>query len=514
MNRHVCIVTLLSCIFVFPLFFFKYSSLSLPLINFDEMYYVNLGIFESFSAWTHISYGHPPGWNFLNGVVFSIFGNSPTVVHSVGLTCSILSIITLLFTLSRIWTIPVSFLCVTLIFSNRYFLKFCALNHPVIAASTCGFLSLLFLREKKYIFFTIFITCSLLIRESSLVFIVAGIFMKKNTKVIKHCLIPLGVFFLFYLQYFLVHDKIMINNAIRHTLEQSDPEYNSVFIFEISHALKFFSSIFYPSNNPFLYIIIIMIIPVFFLKKNFVSLKREPLFISFLTVFILHSLIFSFYALWPQSKNTFFSSTALILLVGILLSSIKQPKRISSLILFSLSIIIWIQSLAELKSQIKSTETFKRLTPLVKDLGLDLSTLRKNYEGLRILSYDRIASWMNHPDIGFIKENQNVLDINRLSTGPKTDKEINYLVDFYKSHPPDIIIITYGFGKFGFVGNKGSKKALEKLLNSSHYTNVKTYSSSHKETIKMYLSKKNQLYIQTGTLPKNLKPHLQSEEAK
>ena len=207
-------VFVLSLIIPIYYIYIKYEFIDMPLIG-DEWYYANPYVFDHLSNWVHISFGHPPGWNMLNGIIYSVFGFSPSVAHWIGLICSSLSLVAIFVVANRIWPLLISLFAIVAISGHYYFIASSSYNHSIITASTCGILSLFFLNEKKVMLFAIFSTLAFLFRESSLVFIIAGVIMQRDRQTIKYALIPLTALIITYGWYFIEKNQLMLNDHMR-----------------------------------------------------------------------------------------------------------------------------------------------------------------------------------------------------------------------------------------------------------------------------------------------------------
>ena len=105
-DTHPLVLVSMAFMLFISLFTIRYPYLSLPLIG-DEWYYADPRVFKGLSMWTNISFGHPPLWNFLCGIFYTLFDYSPTIAHFIGITSSLISSMAIFFCHRQIcWNIP------------------------------------------------------------------------------------------------------------------------------------------------------------------------------------------------------------------------------------------------------------------------------------------------------------------------------------------------------------------------------------------------------------------------
>ena len=447
----------LGLVFFFFLIYLKYPYLAFPLLD-DEFFYARPGVFDYFSAWTDICFGHPPGWNLLNGIIFSIFGYSPFVAHWTALLASSLSLVAILIILGRSYPVSLSFFIVSLIASHRYFLESFSHSHPVILSAHMGFLALLVLKEKKYKTFAALVTCSVLLRESGLVFAVAGFLMERNIKILKYSLFPIVSFLIVHIWYFLVQGKAMINGYVEQ-LMMIYPEVNPAFTFDLCHMIGFYKYFMFDQIHIFS-TAIFLILPFFFKK-----FKHSPFAWGLLVVFFLHSLFFSLYT-HQAIRSSYFSGSAIALLGLIPLYSFRKnlmKKSWFPLILLPYIAYIWHSNLSLLNDPGTELNNYGRVLPAIREFVSDMDTLRGKHpeEYIKIMTVFPIDKALRSPHIGFVERPYH--HVFSAWYGEKTR---------LPDPPPDVIAITIDFG------DRPRSKLLRELAEQHSWRLVKHYHSS------------------------------------
>ncbi len=379
--------------------FTKYEFLQLPLIG-DENYYAKPNVFASLSKWTEISFGHPPGWNLLNGVVYLFFGYSPGIAHWIGLICSTLSLIALFHVSSQIWSVSISLFAITAIFNQTYFLNHNSLNHPIITAAACGFLSLFFLNKKRYQAFSFFSTLAVFLRESSLIFVAAGCLMRRDKKTLASSLFPLILLLITYGWYYLEKNQLMLNTQVRIGLENSQP----FITLDYNHFTEFYIDSIFQSLHP----IIIGLIPLILI---YIVLKFRqiftPLTLALLTVFIGHSLFFALYA-DNEIRDTYFSATAMILIICAIMAQTNEFKKYLPFLLLPFSLIFTFNSISKINSPDFELRLFQEEVPLVRNVEKYLHTLPTQKKDIDIVSTNPLSNYLNDSYLGFVKEGNQI----------------------------------------------------------------------------------------------------------
>ena len=456
----------LGLVFFFFLIYLKYPYLAFPLLD-DEFYYAKPGVFDYFSAWTDICFGHPPGWNLLNGIIFSIFGYSPFVAHWTALLASSLSLVAILIILGRSYPVSLSFFIVSLIASHRYFLESFSHSHPVILSAHMGFLALLVLKEKKYKTFAALVTCSVLLRESGLVFAVAGFLMERNIKILKYSLFPIVSFLIVHIWYFLAQGKVMINGYV-----EAMAKTTSTFTFDLQHMMGFYEHFIFDQVH-ISTITILLLLPFFFEK-----FKHNPFAWGLLVIFLLHSLFFSLYT-HQAIRSSYFSGSAIALLGLIPLYSFRKnlmKKSWFPLILLPYIAYIWHSNLSLLNDSGMELNNYGRVLPAIREFVSDMDTLRRKHpEGnIKIMTVYPIDKSLQFPHVGFVERPYH--HILSAWAGEKTR---------LPDPPPDVIAITIDFG------DRPRSKLLRKLAEQHSWKPVKNYHNA----LEVYLSPGSSLSI-------------------
>ena len=453
MDSNPCGIYILMFIASILLFSFRYPDLFLPLMN-DEWYYAHSETFSEVSKWTEISFGHPPGWNFLCGIMYIIFGQSPTVAHFLGIVCSLLSLIIVIVITGHIFGTSLAFFLFSSLVSHPYFLSSYSLSEPVITASHLGFLSLLALRKENYLLYALLTTCSVTLRESGLVFVIAGIMMQRNKKSLIYSIFPIATLFFFYIWYFIERNTIMMNFSI--------DDINPLFIFNKDHIFSFYNDLF-RSTQPWIYGITFLLIPSILTKEFSIRFKEHPILIAFVIVFILHSLFFALYS-GTHFRNTYYSWMAFICFIIFLFFALKPLKASPVILLIPLSLLIWKSNIQHLKDSNLSFNIEKNKTNIMKELSIDISLIKKKYPDINILTQFPIPGDLTFPHIGYIKEKVDVSDIYTCIISNSTSLECQR---------PDIIILI------NQTGDQKFSKILKEMAVKLSYKNIKTYNSSN-----------------------------------
>jgi len=377
----------------------RYSFLDLPLKG-DEWYYASPGILEGISNWVNISFGHPPAWNFLNGVFYYIFGFSPIIAHWIGLICSSLSLAALFFMAQKTWSTSIAMLVITGVYTQSYFMSSSSFNQPVILSASCGLLSLFFLKSSRYLTYSLLTTAAVLLRESSLVFVIAGILMMRDKKTLKSSIFPILALSFFYFWHYLATGKMLLNNQKALELSQSKP----ILYFNLNHIVSFYWEYFLPYIHAF--VLILLVLGLFMLLFKF---KRfyDPMLVGLSTVVVLHSSFFAMYVDRAQ-RNTFIGSLALIFMLGPLLNKLRSGKEYLHYITAPLCCYLVYQSLVHIHSPYFGLNRFKDEVVMIRRLDQHIRSHQKNSSNLDILTTNPYVAYLNDSNMGFVEQENHI----------------------------------------------------------------------------------------------------------
>ena len=372
----------------------QWDWLWLPLFN-DEFYYatpeiLGLGIFR----WPEYSFGHPPGWHWINWIFYMTFGYSTTLARTVGLIFSSLTLIVFSYWAFRNSRIFLSVFVLLIILGNEYFYIYSAHNQPLLATTLFGFLALFALERRNLLAFFYLVTLSILVRESSLVFLPAALAILPNKKMLRFLLLPIAILFTFYLWSVLALGDSPFNPQMNVVLRSGQ----SIFIFELNHILRYFEILFLKNLLGF---------PVFvafgficFLRSGFRG-NWNTLAIAFLFVFLFDSLFFALYR-DQDVRNTLVSTMALMLFTIVSLSDqywFPKNALVSATLFFAaLCFVLFPRPISSQKSeQLAIVEVVKELSPI-------LLQAKHRKTNIDIVSTNPFTQYLRHPYMGMVAE--------------------------------------------------------------------------------------------------------------
>lgn len=400
-NDKISLAVSILLFFFIIIFYFDYMSL--PLTN-DEFYYAAPGLFNSLNSWTQISFGHPPGWNFIINVSYAIFGQSPFVAHITTLILNSLLFSLLLFEIAKITSIYAAIIPVLLIFNHAHFSQAIILAFPVIISSLAGALALIKYYNKKYISFVIFITIAILIRESALIFLAAPIFINFMFKKLKYSLIPILSISSFYLWHFIVKEKLLLNHAVNHVsgmgVKAVSFDINKTILFYIEYIAGSLSL----EYKLYIPVIIFSLSIIAIFTKN----DHRKLITGLLFCFIVHALFFSAYYHW-EFRDSFMSSVALFCTLPFILNQllkVEKVKSISHIVVISISVLLIISYSNANNRTINSADLRLTQYELSKNIEKKFQTSMKdlNNKHISIIIHSEFSQYLKNPYMGHVKE--------------------------------------------------------------------------------------------------------------
>ena len=316
--------------------------------------------------------------------------------------------------------------------------------------------------------FAILSTLAVLFRESSVAFVIAGIVMQRDRKVLKYSLIPIAVLVIVYGWYYIEQNQLMLNTHMKDIMETKGA---SFLIFDLRHYINFYLFSF-NSIHLVLRILILMTGLLFVLrfKKSFSLLA-----LGFFTVFIVH---INFFAFYPEImyRDTYFSFGALILTACAIIAKKDYGKYVTPLLLIPSMIFLLHYSLQKMNSPDHHLRIQKNKAPLIINLGKYLDGLQSQYGHLDMVSNSSLKHMLEMPHMGYVK---NEINIRQHGITPGATK-INR---------PDVVIVTNS-------DNNPYDKDLKRFsMNNPKYILAKSFSfnenrNGNREKFDVYLLKK------------------------
>ncbi len=371
----------------------QWDWLHLPLFN-DEFYYatpqvLGLGIFH----WPEYSFGHPPGWHLINWLFYSTFGYSTGLARSVGLLFSSLTVVVLSYWTLRQTNTLLSVLVCLCILGNEYFYIYSAHNQPLLATSLFGFLALFFLHKRNILAFFYFVTFSILLRESSLVFLPAAFVLFSNKKFLRLLLLPIVVVVGFYLWSVLALVDSPFNPQMTVVMRSGQ----SMFVFDWQHVLRYFYILFFENLPLFPYLIAAGILSFFI---NGYHGRWNTLSATFFMVFLFDSLFFAFYR-DQDVRNTLISSLALLLFAVTTISENTWIPKKSAYSLPLLFICLFLFLIPRPESHQK--QELVAVTEVIQTLAPDLERARSIDPQIDIVTTNPFTQYLRHSYMGMVK---------------------------------------------------------------------------------------------------------------
>lgn len=404
----------------------QWDWLHLPLFN-DEFYYatpqvLGLGIFH----WPEYSFGHPPGWHLINWFFYTFLGYSPELARSIGLFFSSLTLVILSYwTLRKTNTFLSVAVCLCTL-GNEYFYIYSAHNQPLLTTSLFGFLSLILLHQRNILAFFYLVTFSILLRESSLVFLPAAFVLFPNKKFLRMLLLPILILAGFYLWSVLALGDSPFNPQMTVVMRSGQ----SMFVFDWQHFVRYFQILFF--ENLLLFPYLVGAGALVFLRKGLKG-SWDSLALAFLIVFLLDSGFFLLYR-DQDVRNTLVSSFALILFSVISLSDQRWlPKQsIFSPLFLILALLVFLvprPMSSQKQDQIAVSEVIRSVSP-------PLVTAKHLNPKIDIVTTNPITQYLRHSYMGMV-----TVDIPVRWHGGSTGAT--------KIGAPEILVIpTKGFNNF------------------------------------------------------------------
>jgi hypothetical protein len=384
---------LLGCALLFH-WYGQWEWIYQPLFN-DEQYYASpLVLSRGIFSWPLYSFGHPPGWPFLNWIMFQLFGASAVVARAVGLAASTGFLFVLPWLLYRSAGILPAAIFLLGIFGNGYFQDFSAHNHPIIATSLFGFAALFFFAHSRYLAFLFSIIFAILIRESSLVFLLAALLLRPQKTTLKLIAPPILLLGLSYGWSFFLLNKAPVNPQMEAVFNSGQ----SIFIFTLPKILHFYQTLLLLNGWPFA-ISLILGVAAFFYRGG--QAKSPRILLALLAVFLVDSIFFALYR-DSDSRNFFISSVALWLFSSINIGNFIRERFFffsSRYVLPAFLVgLIFLFPQAENANLLEQKET----ALAIRKLALKIQELKESNSTIDIVSTNPFTYYFNEPYMGYV----------------------------------------------------------------------------------------------------------------